>query len=246
VKKLYPFIILSLYLVNSVANVFPDPRTYRYPEWVEIGDYIYRSHDVVSFGTPLTIENVREAYLKGIFPWNSEGIPLPWHCPEERAILEFDDLTVPRSLQKIRRKTDLTFTIDNDFGSVIHQCALAYRPGQGGTWISPEFEVVYGELYRQGMAHSVEAWNPDGSLAGGLYGVDAGGVFCGESMFYKTANASKLALLFLIDHLKSRGSTWLDAQVMTPHLEALGAVEINRADFLRKLTETQSRDLELF
>ena len=228
------------------TSAFPDPRTFEYPEWVAIGNYFYRSHDVISFGTPLTVENVREAYLKGIFPWNSEGIPLPWHCPEERAILEFEDLTIPRSLEKIRRNTDLTFTINKDFRRVIHECALAYRPGQGGTWISPEFELVYGELHDQGMAHSVEAWNPDGSLVGGLYGVDAGGVFCGESMFYKAPNASKLALLFLIDHLRERGSTWLDCQVMTPHMEALGAKEIDRKDFLDRLKETQKLHLEIF
>jgi leucyl/phenylalanyl-tRNA--protein transferase len=227
-------------------EAFPDPRTYRYPEWVAIGDYFFRSHDVVSFGTPLTVENVREAYHKGIFPWNTEGLPLPWHCPEWRAILDFEDLAVPRSLEKVRRKTALTFTIDQAFPEVIRQCALAYRPGQGGTWISPEFIDVYTELHRQGMAHSVEAWNPDHSLAGGLYGVDAGGVFCGESMFYKTPNASQLALLFLIDHLKEKGASWLDAQVMTPHLEALGAIEIDRNHFLDRLHDTQGRNLTLF
>ena len=227
-------------------QAFPDPRTFDYPEWVSIGDYLFRSLDVISFGTPLTVENVREAYLKGIFPWYTEGIPLPWHCPEVRAILEFENLTVPRSLEKIRRKNDLTFTIDNEFRSVIHECALAYRPGQRGTWITPEFESVFAELHDEGMAHSVEAWDKTGSLVGGLYGVDAGGVFCGESMFYKTANASKLALLFLIDHLKSRGSTWLDSQVMTPHFETLGAIEIDREDFLSKLRATQDTALELF
>jgi leucyl/phenylalanyl-tRNA--protein transferase len=226
--------------------MFPDPRTFEYPEWVEIGEYLFRSHDVISFGTPLTVENVREAYLKGIFPWNTDGIPLPWHCPEERAILVFDDLRIPRSLEKARRKGDLTFTIDEDFGGVMRECALAYRPGQRGTWITPEFEIVYGELHMQGMAHSVEAWDAEEKLVGGLYGVDAGGVFCGESMFYKTANASKLALLFLLDHLRVRGSTWLDSQVMTPHFEALGAKEIERGDFLDKLRETQDLNLKLF
>jgi leucyl/phenylalanyl-tRNA--protein transferase len=225
---------------------FPDPLTYRYPKWVALGQYIYRSHDVVSFGTPLTVENVREAYLKGIFPWNTEGVPLPWHCPELRAILEFDRLRVPRSLEKARRRSELTFTIDHDFTAVIHECSLAYRPGQRGTWISPEFERVFSELHVEGMAHSVEAWDQHGQLVGGLYGVDAGGVFCGESMFFKTPNASKLALLHLIDHLRSRGSTWLDTQVMTPHLEALGAAEILRKDFLRKLTATQALGLQLF
>jgi leucyl/phenylalanyl-tRNA--protein transferase len=96
------------------------------------------------------------------------------------------------------------------------------------------------------MAHSVEAWDAEGQLVGGLYGVDADGVFCGESMFYKAANASKLALLFLIDHLKEQGSTWLDSQVMTPHFEAFGAKEIGRLDFLRRLMETQKLGLRLF
>jgi leucyl/phenylalanyl-tRNA--protein transferase len=198
------------------------------------------------FGTPLTAENVREAYLKGIFPWNTDGIPLPWHCPEQRAILIFDELRVPRTLERGRRKTSLTFSIDRDFRSVIQECALAYRPGQGGTWISPEFERVYAKLHDEGMAHSVEAWNADGELVGGLYGIDAGGVFCGESMFYKEPNASKLALLFLIDHLESRGSTWLDCQVMTPHMKILGAREIRREAFLTKLKETQREKLIIF
>ena len=227
-------------------SVFPDPRTYRYPEWVRIGEYLFRSYDVVSFGTPLTAENVREAYLKGIFPWFTEGIPLPWHCPEERAILDFADLKVPRSLEKERRKERFTFTIDGDFRAVIKACSRAYRPGQYGTWITPEFEDVYSQLHSEGMAHSVEAWNSGGELVGGLYGIDAGGVFCGESMFYKEPNASKLALLFLIGHLASRGSAWLDAQVMTPHMEALGAREIPRPDFLEKLDITQRLKLRLF
>lgn len=226
-------------------EVFPDPSTYRYPEWVAIGDYYYQAHDVVAFGTPLTVENVREAYLKGIFPWNTEGIPLPWHCPEWRAILSFEDLTVPRSLEKVRRRSELTFTIDKAFAEVMRQCSLAYRPGQRGTWISTEFIDVYTELHQEGMAHSVEAWNGD-ELVGGLYGINAGGVFCGESMFYRTANASKLALLFLIDHLRERGSTWLDCQVMTPHMEQLGAKEVTRSIFLEMLERAQAEELALF
>lgn len=227
-------------------DTFPDPSTYRYPEWVEIGPYLFRSHDVVAFGTPLTAANVREAYLKGIFPWNTDGIPLPWHCPERRAILVFEDLHVPASLERARRKGEFTFTLDNAFRDVMHECSLAYRPGQGGTWISPEFERVYGELHDEGMAHSVEAWDKEGDLVGGLYGIDAAGVFCGESMFYKKPNASKLALLFLIDHLRDRGSNWLDCQVMTPHMKALGAKEVNRQVFLKTLRETQREKLMIF
>lgn len=229
-----------------LLNVFPDPRTFRYPDWVEIGEYLFRSHDVISFGTPLTVDTVREAYLKGIFPWYTEGIPLPWHCPEERAILDFADLKIPRSLEKERRKSELTFTIDKAFATVMHECSLAYRPGQRGTWITPEFERVFTQLHKDGMAHSIEAWDAGGELVGGLYGIDAGGVFCGESMFYKVPNASKLSLLFLIDHLVNRGSTWLDTQVMTPHLMALGAKEIDRGEFLDKLNATQNLGLTLF
>lgn len=227
-------------------HTFPDPRTFKYPDWVEIGEYLFRSRDVISFGTPLTVDTVREAYLKGIFPWYTDGIPLPWHCPEERAILDFADLRIPRSLEKERRKGELTFTINKEFATVMHECSLAYRPGQRGTWITPEFEQVFTQLYKEGMAHSIEAWDKDGKLVGGLYGIDAGGVFCGESMFYKVPNASKLSLLFLIDHLHSHGSTWLDTQVMTPHLEALGAKEIDRSEFLDKLKVTQRLGLVLF
>ncbi|HMT07242.1 MAG TPA: leucyl/phenylalanyl-tRNA--protein transferase [Pyrinomonadaceae bacterium] len=227
-------------------DVFPDPRTYDFPEWVRIGEYYYRSEDVVDYGTPLTVDNVREAYLKGIFPWYMNGIPLPWHCPERRAILEFADLRVPRSLAKASRQNNFAFTIDADFRSVIASCARAKRPDQPGTWITSDFERVYSQLHDESMAHSVEAWNRDGQLVGGLYGIDAGGVFCGESMFYHEPNASKLALLHLIDHLTSRGSTWLDCQVMTPHMEMLGAKEIYRNEFLEHLSVAQERDLFLF
>ena len=225
---------------------FPDPQTHDFPEWVLVGEYFYYAKDVVAFGTALTVESVAEAYLKGIFPWYTRGIPLPWHCPEQRAILEFDELHIPRSLRREKQKSPYTFTIDKDFHSVIKACAASKRPEQGGTWITKEFIDVYCELHEAGMAHSVEAWGADGELVGGLYGVDAGGVFCGESMFHKAPNASKLALLFLIDHMCGRGATWLDAQVMTPHLEALGAREIDRGEFLYKLKETQDRNISLF
>lgn len=227
-------------------SAFPDPQTHDFPEWVPVGEYFYYAKDVVDFGTPLNVETVSEAYRKGIFPWYTKGIPLPWHCPEQRAILEFDELHIPRSLKREQHKAPFTFTIDRDFRSVIENCAKAKRPDQGGTWITIEFIDVYCELFETGMAHSVEAWNADGKLVGGLYGIDAGGVFCGESMFHKAPNASKLALLFLIDHMRERGATWLDAQVMTPHLEALGAREIDRDEFLDKLVRTQNQQLTIF
>lgn len=230
-----------------MSSTFPDPRTYDFPEWALVGEYFYRADDIVAFGEPLTVENVKEAYRKGIFPWYIKGVPLPWFCPEKRAVLEFSELHVSRSLDKERRKGRFTFSIDRDFSAVIRACAASKREGQGtGTWITNDFIRVYSELHHLGMAHSIEAWDGEGDLAGGLYGVDAGGVFCGESMFFLQPNASKLALLFLIDHLRSRGSTWLDVQVMTPHMMALGARDIDRDEFLDKLKDTRSKRLRLF
>jgi leucyl/phenylalanyl-tRNA--protein transferase len=228
----------------SLIN-FPDPRSHDFPEWVLFGDYFYYAHDIVSFGNELTVENLRQAYRHGIFPWTIEGLPLPWFCPERRAIIEFDELHVPRSLKKEQAKQKFEFTIDRAFPAVMENCARVKRNGETGTWISDDFIRAYNEFHRQGGAHSVEVWEA-GELVGGLYGVDAGGVFCGESMFHLRPNASKLALIFLIEHLKARGATWLDIQVMTPHLEALGAREISRADFLDKLEETLALGLKLF
>lgn len=225
---------------------FPDPHNYEFPEWVLFDDYFYYAKDIVSFGNELSIDNLKNAYRSGIFPWHIDGLPLPWFCPEPRAILEFSDLHVPRSLEKERRKAKFSYTIDKAFRRVIERCAAASRPDQGGTWITRDFIESFTGLHYDGMAHSVEVWNAAGELVGGLYGVDAGGVFCGESMFYNEPNASKLGLLFLIDHLQERGSMWLDNQVMTPHFETFGAKEISRADFLQKLKETQDLELRLF
>src|SRR5690349_593458 len=155
------------------AIAFPDPQTHEFPEWVLFGDYYYDARDIIGFGGDLSVENLRNAYQKGIFPWPIPGMPLPWFCPEKRAILEFSDLHIPRSLAKERRKNRLTFTIDKAFRDVIKNCSAAKRPDQGGTWITTEFVDVYTELHKAGTAHSVEGWDENGELAGGLYGVDA-------------------------------------------------------------------------
>jgi leucyl/phenylalanyl-tRNA--protein transferase len=124
-------------------------------------------------------------------------------------------------------------------------CAKIKRPSEMGTWITRDFIESYTQLHLEGEAHSVEVWE-NSELVGGLYGIDAGGVFAGESMFHTRPNTSKLALLFLIEHLQSRGATWLDAQVMTPHLEMLGSREIPREEFLEKLCQAQAQNLQLF
>ena len=224
---------------------FPDPRTHKFAEWVLIGEYFYRAEDIILFGGEVSAENLRGAYRRGIFPWHMDDMPLPWYCPQKRAILEFAELNVPRSLRREWKKTMFAFTIDRAFGEVMENCSRIKRAGQRGTWITPDFITGYTQLHEAGMAHSVEVWDGE-ELAGGLYGVDSGGVFCGESMFHLRSNASKFAVLFLIEHLKERGATWLDIEVMTPHFEVLGAKEIDRNDFLDKLEETQKLNLQIF
>lgn len=211
---------------------FPDPR--------------YAAHDgIVAIGGSLNTVNLLSAYRQGIFPWPVDDWPLMWFCPEERAIIEFKDLHVPRSLLKIRKRAPFRLTIDQNFRAVIEACARARRAGEDGTWITPEMIRAYCELHRSGHAHSVEAWEGD-DLIGGLYGVDAGGAFAGESMFFLRPNASKLALLHLIEHLAARGLDWIDIQVMTPHMEALGARLVSRDEFLEKLAQALARRLNLF
>lgn len=195
----------------------------------------------------LNPRNLIHAYRHGIFPWMIEDYEfVPWFCPPRRAILEFDELNIPRSLRKVRKKANFTYTINKDFARVMRACATVKRKGQQGTWIVDELFQSCVELNRLGYAHSVEVWDEEGNLVGGLYGIDAGGVFSGESMFHYVSNASKLAFLFLVEHLKSRGATWIDIQVMTPHFKILGAKEIKRKDFLIKLRETQKLGLKLF
>lgn len=200
---------------------------------------------IVVIGGELNAANLLAAYRKGIFPWPIDGWPLPWFCPEERAILEFKDLHVARSLRREQKRTRLRFTIDTAFQRVIEGCARAVRKDEDGTWITGEMIRAYTELHLAGHAHSVEAWD-DEELVGGIYGVDAGGAFAGESMFYARPHASKLALLFLIEHLRQRGLDWLDIQVMTPHMRAFGAREISRRLFLMRLEQSLARGLRLF
>ena len=211
---------------------FPDPR-------------YSTAEGIVAVGGSLQPENVMAAYRRGIFPWPIEGLPLVWFSPQERAILEFSDLHIPRSLARERRRTNLSFSINGDFSAVIRACARVPRAGESGTWITPEVIRSYTELHRRGYVHSVEAWAED-TLVGGLYGVETDGAFAGESMFYLRPNASRLALLFLIEHLAARGLDWIDIQMMTQHMKMLGAKIISRDLFLEKLRQTRSRRLRLF
>ena len=214
---------------------FPDPRT-------------ADENGIVAISDGLTTALLRSAYRQGIFPWPVGGWDaIPWFCPATRAVLDFANLNIPRSLRRVRKaQTDnWRCTIDHAFPMVIQACSLAPRPLQESTWITSEVIAAYCALHLEGLAHSVEVWENE-ELIGGLYGVDAGGVFVGESMFHRRSDASKIALLHLIDHLQARGAEWLDAQVMTPHFARLGAREIPRAAFLRKLQATQAQRLTIF
>ncbi len=211
---------------------FPDPRS-------------ANSEGIGAGGGDLHPDTLRLAYRQGIFPWPVEGLPLLWFSPAARAVLEFAELHIPRSLVRARRRTGLRFSVDRGFAEVIAACAETRRPGQDGTWITPQVRHAYVRLHRLGMAHSAEAWDAD-RLVGGVYGVDVDGAFAAESMFYRQPDASKLALLHLIEHLQGRGLDWIDIQVLTPHLARLGAKTIERDEFLRKLRRTRGRGLRLF
>jgi len=160
--------------------------------------------------------------------------------------LEFSELHISRNLRRsLRNLAQKQFTVDRAFGAVIRACAAAPRPGQSGTWITPAMIAAYTELHRRGYAHSVEMWDGD-SLVAGLYGVTAGGIFTGESMFHRVNDGSKICVLHLISHLTERGSTWIDIQQLTPHFKLLGAREIKREDFLQRLQAEQRAARALF
>jgi len=201
---------------------FPDPRTAS-PE------------GIVAIGGDLHPDSVLAAYRQGIFPWPVEKLPLLWFCPAERGVLDFAALHLPRSLRRARRQSSLRYTIDSAFRQVIRACAETPRPGQQGTWITPAVIDAYVRLADLGIAHSVEAWAQD-ALVGGVYGV----------MFHRHPNASKLALLHLIEHLRARGLDWIDVQTLTPHMARLGARLAARDEFLERLASTRARRLRLF
>lgn len=186
---------------------------------------------LVAIGGDLTMARLQLAYRSGIFPWTVN--PITWWSPDPRGIFELETFQVPRRLAQIIRQQPYQVTRNRAFRQVMEGCAAPAR-GRGKTWISPEFINAYTALHEAGQAHSVECWQ-DQTLVGGIYGVHAGGLFAGESMFHRADNASKIALAHLIEHLRARGFTLFDLQMVTPATETLGAVEIPRAEYLRRL-----------
>lgn len=186
---------------------------------------------LLAIGGDLEIETLLSAYSQGIFPWPHPGYPLLWFSPKERGIIRFEKLHIPQSLRKFLKKTEFKITFDKAFAEVMDGCASVPRPGQDGTWVTPEMKNSYLKFHKKGYAHSVECWDGK-SLVGGLYGVWVGGAFVGESMFFRKDNASKMCLLTLIEFLKSQGHQWIDVQMVTPIVEMFGGEYVPQKEFL--------------
>ncbi len=182
----------------------------------------------------LAIDLLVSAYASGWFPMAVAGGEIRWFSPDPRGIIPLDTFHIPRRLSRVVRSGAFTIQIDRDFEAVIRSCALADRDDDGGTWIDQEIYESYCALHEAGYAHSVEAWQ-DGVLVGGLYGVSLGGAFFGESMFHRVTDASKVALVALVERMRERDFILLDTQWTTEHLEQFGGMEIPRVDYLRRL-----------
>lgn len=189
---------------------------------------------IVAIGGDLSPERLLLAYRNGIFPWFEDDEPILWWSPPERMVLFFDELKVSKSMRNVLNQKKFRVTFNTAFAEVISNCREIKRDGQPGTWITPDMTTAYCRLHEMGFARSVEVWQGD-ELVGGLYGVDLGYIFCGESMFSKVSNASKIAFIALAQQLKAANYRLLDCQVHNDHLESLGAREIEREDFLEIL-----------
>jgi leucyl/phenylalanyl-tRNA--protein transferase len=186
---------------------------------------------LLAIGGDLAVDRLLLAYRNGIFPWYNEDTPILWYSPHERFVLFPNELRTSKSMKQVLRSGKFRVTYDTHFEEVIAACSAAERKGQDGTWIIPEMKEAYLRLHYEGYAHSVEVWE-DSQLAGGLYGVEIGNVFCGESMFSKASNASKTALI----HMCQSGKySLIDCQVHTEHLESMGARMISREEYMNIL-----------
>lgn len=203
------------------------------PEEIVFPPHEFANEDgVLAFGGDLSAERLVYAYKNGIFPWFSEGEPIVWYSPPERMVLFPDELRVSKSMRQVLRKNNFKITENKAFKGVIFNCRHIDRNDQLGTWITDDMEDAYINLHEKGITKSIEVWVED-VLVAGLYGVDLNnGVFCGESMFSKASNMSKVAFIHLV---KNCGYKLIDCQVHNEHLESLGAREIGRSEFLKWL-----------
>jgi len=195
---------------------------------------------LVAVGGDLSVERLLLAYQKGIFPWFNEDEPILWWSPPERMVVDPNSYKPSKSIRNLLNRTIFQITFNENFEEVISNCQSIKRKGQDGTWITNDIVHSYTKLHEIGKAKSVEVWQ-DNQLVGGLYGVDLGNVFCGESMFSKVPNASKISFVWLVNYLKENNYKLLDCQLHNDHLEKLGAFEISRDLFLKILNSNPSK-----
>lgn len=186
---------------------------------------------ILAVGGDLSPERLMLAYRSGIFPWFNKDEPIIWWSPDPRFVLFPDKLKVSKSMKKLLNENAFKVTFNQNFEEVIEHCATIKRNGQADTWITEEMREAYFQLYKLGFAKSVEVWNVD-KLVGGLYGIDLGNVFCGESMFSLENNASKYGFIKWVQRLKQKNYQLIDCQVYTAHLESFGAEMIGRTEFI--------------
>lgn len=192
---------------------------------------------LLAVGGDLTPERLVLAYKSGIFPWFNDGSLILWWSPDPRMVLYPERIKVSKSMRKVLKNKQFSLTRNNCFEEVIDQCALVRRAGQDGTWITNEMKEAYMKLHEMGYAKSYEVWQDD-KMVGGLYGIDLGHIFCGESMFSLVSNASKFAFIQLAEELHQKNYGLIDCQLYTEHLASLGAEEIPRAEFIKILNGT--------
>jgi leucyl/phenylalanyl-tRNA---protein transferase len=224
------------------VDVAAAPRPLPPPAWVFPDPASADSDGVVGIGADLAPETLAHAYRNGIFPWPHAGSPLPWFSPDPRGVITTETIRVSRSLGQRMRRSGWRTTVDRAFRAVIANCAD--RPAGEGTWITRAMARAYTRLHELGWAHSVEVWD-GAALVGGLYGVQVGGCFTGESMFHRETDASKVALVDLLDRLDEAGGSFIDVQIRTPHLGSLGAVDEPRGVYLGRLTAVRDDDVRL-
>ncbi len=213
--------VLFFFMMNYLINNMPFPEVSNASE-----------EGLLAIGGDLSTHRLIDAYSKGIFPWFSQGDPILWWSPNPRFVLFPEKLKVSKSMKQVLQKNAYQITINKDFKAVIKACSLIKRDGQPGTWITNDMIDAYVQLYELGYAKSVEVWKKN-ILVAGLYGVDLNnGIFCGESMFTKESNASKVGFITFIKNSKYK---LIDCQVYTQHLESLGAENISREEFLKFL-----------
>ncbi len=210
-----------IFRLNDTDNIFPDPA-------------LAEPDGLLATGGDLSPQRLMAAYRQGIFPWFSENEPVCWYAPHGRCVLYPQKIVVSKSMQRILKKGIFSVTVNTAFNEVIGACKSTFRPGQDGTWITGEMEAAYIQLHKMGIAKSIEVWK-DGTLAGGMYGLEINNIFCGESMFSNVANASKLALIFLC---RQSNYSIIDCQVKTEHLLSMGAQMISQNEFLRILRKS--------